>query len=115
MIPELKEEIKKNILDFQDINRLAKSDNVEQSLHFRLGAIAALKQVLSKMDYLVKDDMALLNEIGSELKWLQYSINQFKKYPQSSFHEVIILRSCDNLKYYCETMLYRIEDRVNEQ
>lgn len=114
MIPELKKEIKKDILDFQDINRLAKSDNVEQSLHFRLGAIAALSQVLSKMDYLVKDDMALLNEIDKELKWLKYSINQFKKYPQSDYIKILILRHCDDLKYYSETLLFRMENCKDE-
>lgn len=110
MIPKLKKEIKKDILDFQDINRLAGNDNVEQSLYFRLGAIAALKQVLSKIDYLVKDDMALLNEIGSELKWLAYSINQLKKYPQSNFQQILILRHCDDLKYYSETLLFRTDE-----
>lgn len=114
MIPELKKEIKQHILDFKNIDRLKESNNVEQSLYFNLGAIAAFEQVLSKMDYLVKDDMALLNQIGSELKWLQYSINQFKKYSQNSFHRDIISRSCDNLKYFCETMLYRMENREND-
>ena len=109
MIPELKKEIRKDILDFQDINRLAKSDNVEQSLYYRLGAIDALKQVLSKMDYLVKDDMALLNEIGSELRWLMYNIEALKKYPQSGLNKVLISRHCDDLKYYSETLLFRAD------
>lgn len=91
MIPELKEEIKKDILDFQDINKLAKSDNVEQSLH-----------------------LALLNEIQNELKWLKYSINQFKKYPQSDFQRILILRHCDDLKYYSKTLLFRMENCKDE-
>jgi hypothetical protein len=114
MIPELKKEIKQHILDFKNIDKLKNSNNVEQTLHFSLGAIAALEQVLSKMDYLVKDDMALLGQIDSQLRWLSYSIEQFKKYPQGSFQRVIISRSCDDLKYYCETMLYRIEDQKND-
>ena len=50
MIPELKKEIKQHILDFKNIDRLKESNNVEQSLYFNLGAIAAFEQVLSKMD-----------------------------------------------------------------
>lgn len=109
MIPELKKEIKQQILDFKNINRLKDSDNVEQTLYFSLGAIAAFEQVLSKMDYLVKDDMALLGQIDSQLRWLSYSVGQMKKYPESSFQRVLILRACDDLKYYSETMLFRHE------
>lgn len=112
MIPELKKEIKQKILEFKNIDRLKESNNVEQTLYFSLGAIAAFEQILSKMDYLVKDDMALLGQIDSQLRWLSYSIEQFKKYPESSFQKVLILRACDDLKYYCETMLYRIQENL---
>jgi hypothetical protein len=110
MIPELKKEIRKHISDFKDINRLKESKDVEQSLHFNLGAIAAFEQILASMDYLVKDDMALLGQIDSQLRWLSYSINQFKKYPQGSFQRAIISRACDDLKYFCETFLFRIDE-----
>ena len=109
MIPELKKEIKQQILDFKKIDRLKESNNVEQTLYFSLGAIAALAPVLSKMDYLVKDDMALLDQIDSPLKWLTYSVWQMKKYPESSFQRTLVLRACDDLKYYSETMLFRHE------
>lgn len=111
MIEKLKKELKEDISNFQDINRLKESNNVEQSLHFNLGAITALKQVLSKMDRLVKDDMALIEEIGYELNFLIRSVDSIKKYPRSSLHPNLIRRHCDDLKYYSETLLFRMNHK----
>jgi predicted lipoprotein len=110
MIEKLKKELKEDISNFQDINRLKESNNVEQSLHFNLGAITALKQVLVKMDHLVKDDMALIEQIGYELKYLIKAIEAFKKYPRNTLHPVLIRRHCDDLRYYSETLLFRMEN-----
>jgi hypothetical protein len=110
MIEKLKKELKEDISNFQDINRLKESNNVEQSLYFNLGAITALKEVLGKLDRLVKDDMALIEEIGYELRSLARAIEAFKKYPRSSLHPILVLRHCDDLKYYSETLLFRMEN-----
>ena len=109
MIEKLKKELKEDISNLKDINRLKESNNVEQSLYFNLGAISALNQVLDKMNRLVKDDMALIEEIGYELKYLIKAIEAFKKYPRNSLHPILILRHCDDLKYYSETLLFRMD------